>query len=115
MKNLLVPAIILATAPAAALPATAQAYGPRIHVQANRYWQPISIRQVNLDHRIDTGRLSRREATRLRGEINSLLRLEAGYRRGGLTAWKRAERDRRFHRLSAQIRVERRDRYNRRW
>ncbi|MCK3127704.1 hypothetical protein MZG98_27560, partial [Escherichia coli] len=60
------------------------------------------------------GQLSRREATRLRGEFNGLLRLEANYRRGGLTAWERQDLDRRFDRLSAQIRYERRDYDNRR-
>jgi hypothetical protein len=119
MKKLLVPALVLAAASAAALPATAQAYGPRAHVQANGYWQPINARQANLDRRIDVGvrngQLSRREAVRLRGEFNSLLRLEARYRRGGLTGWERADLDRRFDRLSAQIRHERRDRNNRRW
>jgi hypothetical protein len=118
MKKLLVPAIVLATASAAALPAAAQVYGPRAHVQAHGYWQPINVRQANLDRRIDiglrNGQLSQREATRLRGEFNSLLRLEASYRRGGLTAWERADLDRRFDRLSAQIRFERRDRDNRR-
>lgn len=119
MKKLLVPAIVLATASAAALPAAAQVYGPRAHVQANGYWQPINARLNNLDRRIDVGlrngQLSRREAARLRGEFNSLLRLEASYRRGGLTGWERADLDRRFDRLAAQIRAERRDRDNRRW
>ncbi|WP_029417110.1 hypothetical protein [Brevundimonas bacteroides] len=119
MRKLLIPAIAIATASAAALPAAAQVSGPRAHVQANGYWQPINVRQANLDRRIDiglrNGQLSRREASRLRGDFNSLLRLEAGYRRGGLTAWERADLDRRFDRLSAQIRVERRDRDHRRW
>lgn len=121
MKKLLVPALVLAAASAAALPAAAQAYGPhaQAQAQAHGYWQPINVRQVSLDRRIDvglrTGQLSRREAARLRGEFNSLLRLEARYRRGGLTAWERADLDRRFDRLSARIRHERRDRDNRRW
>ncbi len=118
MKKLIVPALVLATASAAALPAAAQVYGPRAQIQANGYWQPINVRQSNLDRRIDvglrSGQLSRREATRLRAEFNSLLRLEASYRRGGLTAWERADLDRRFDRLSAQVRIERRDWDNRR-
>ncbi|NBW13456.1 MAG: hypothetical protein EBR82_36155, partial [Caulobacteraceae bacterium] len=81
-------------------------------------WQSINQRQVQLDRRIDqgvrNGSLSRREATRLRAEFNSLARLEANYRRGGLSAWERADLDRRFDRLSAQIRYERHDRDNRR-
>lgn len=123
MKKLIVPALVLAAATAAALPAAAQSYGSRGHAYANGhaqgYWQPINVRQTNLDRRIDqglrNGQLSRREAVSLRGQFNSLLRLEANYRRGGLTAWERADLDRRFDRLSAQIRIERRDRDNRRY
>jgi hypothetical protein len=121
MKTLLVPALVVAAISAAALPAAAQSYGPRAHAQAQVHanWQPINVRQANLDRRIDqglrNGQLSRREAVRLRGDFNSLLRLEANYRRGGLTAWERTDLDRRFDRLSAQIRVERRDRDNRRY
>ncbi|AQR60992.1 hypothetical protein BZG35_04445 [Brevundimonas sp. LM2] len=124
MKTLLVPALVLAAVTAAALPAAAQSRGhnqPAPHASANAgygNWQSINVRQANLDRRIDqgvrSGSLSRREATRLRGEFTSLLRLESNYRRGGLTAWERTDLDRRFDRLSAQIRVERRDRDNHR-
>ena len=125
MKKLLVPALVLA-ASAAALPSAAQSYGhhqaPHNHAPHSNAgygnWQSINVRQANLDRRIDqgvrNGSLSRREATRLRGDFNGLLRLEANYRRGGLTAWERSDLDRRFDRLSAQIRMERRDRDNRR-
>lgn len=120
MKKMLVPALVLATVSAAALPAAAQNYNRPNHSQGQNYggWQSINVRQANLDRRIDqglrNGQLSRREATRLRSEFNALLRLEANYRRGGLTAWERTDLDRRFDRLSAQIREERRDRDNRR-
>ncbi len=122
MKKMLVPALVLASVSAAALPAAAQNYNNRGHNQGYNQnyggWQSINVRQTNLDRRIDigvrNGQLSRREATRLRGEFNALLRLEANYRRGGLTAWERSDLDRRFDRLSAQIRDERRDRDNRR-
>ena len=123
MKKLLIPALALAVA-SAALPAAAQSYdrhGPsRGHGYEQSYngWNAISQRKHNLDRRIDqgvrNGQLSRREATRLRGEFSSILRLEANYRRGGLTAWERADLDRRFDRLSAQVRSERNDRDNRR-
>ena len=122
MKKLMIPALVLASVSAAALPAAAQNYNNRGHNQGYNQnyggWQSINVRQANLDRRIDVGlrngQLSRREATRLRGEFNALLRLEANYRRGGLTAWERADLDRRFDRLSYQIRDERRDRDNRR-
>jgi len=119
MRKLIIPAIALAAA-SVALPAAAQSYHgrPPVHQAGYGTWQSINARQANLDRRIDqgvrNGSLSRREATRLRGEFNSILRLEANYRRGGLTAWERNDLDRRFDRLSAQIRYERHDRNNRR-
>jgi len=121
MRKLVAPALILAAVSVAA-PSMAQSYHrpppPHHGPQHAGYgaWQSINARQANLDRRIDrgvrNGQLSRREAVRLRGEFNSLLRLEANYRRGGLTAWERADLDRRFDRLSAQIRYERGDRDN---
>ena len=123
MKKIVLSALALAAA-SVALPAAAQDYGRNPHNDRGpRYeqpvrWESIVQRKYNLDRRIDqgvrTGQLSRRDATRLRSEFNSLLRLEANYRRGGLTAWERNDLDRRFDRLSANIRYERRDRDNRR-
>lgn len=123
-KTFLIPALALAAA-SVALPAAAQSYGYGHNDRGGRYeqdhrgWQPINVRQRQLAQRIDVGvrngQLSRREAVRLRSELNQIVRLEANYRRGGLTAWERADLDRRFDRLSAQIRYERRDRDGRRW
>lgn len=82
-------------------------------------WQNISQRKYQLDRRIDrgerNGQLSRREATRLRYELNSLVYLERSYLRGGLSYRERAELDRRYDRLSMQVRAERRDRDDRRY
>lgn len=122
MKNMLIPALVLASVSAAALPAAAQNYNrPGQHQNDDRgygNWQSINVRQASLDRRIDqgvrNGQLSRREATRVRSEFNGLARLENQYRRGGLTAWERSDLDRRFDRLSASIRYERNDRDNRR-
>jgi Ni/Co efflux regulator RcnB len=120
-KKAMLPLIALSLAAASvAVPAAAQHRaqhnGPAYQNVGN--WQSINQRQANLDRRIDqgsrNGQISRREATRLRGEFNSLLRLENQYRRGGLTQWERADLDRRFDRLSAGIRYERRDNDNRR-
>ncbi|WP_395946010.1 hypothetical protein [Brevundimonas sp.] len=119
-KKAILPALVLAAAASAALPAAAQSYHgrPPVHQAGYGAWQSINARQANLDRRIDqgvrNGQLSRREATRVRSEFNSLLRLESNYRRGGLTAWERTDLDRRFDRLSAQIRYERNDWNNRR-
>lgn len=82
-------------------------------------WQSISQRKYQLDRRIDRGernrQLSRREAGRLRAELNQLVRLEYSYMRGGLSFRERAELDRRYDRLSAEVRAERRDYDDRRY
>lgn len=137
MKKFVIPALVLAAA-SVAVPAAAQSYGPgqgaaryaptqyapnhgpaRPPVVENyRNWQSINDRKYNLDRRIDQGvrdrSLSRREATRLKAELNSLVRLERNYLRGGLSRVERNELDRRYDRLSAQVRSERRDHDNRR-
>lgn len=120
MKKLLIPALAVAVA-SAALPAAAQSYdrhGPsRGHGYEQNYngWNAIAQRKHNLDRRIDQGvrtrQLSRREASRLQDELNSLVRLERQYQRGGLTRWERQDLDRRYDRLSAKVRYERND-YN---
>lgn len=133
MKKFLIPALALAAA-SVAVPAMAQNYGPQHHDdrggryeqdRGDRYerdnrggWQSISQRKYQLDRRIDQGernrQLSRREATRLRAELNQLVRLEYSYQRGGFSARERAELDRRYDRLAMQVRAERRDNDNRR-
>jgi len=127
-KKALIPALVLAAA-SVAVPAAAQSYGqhdrggrdrdgPR-YEQNHRGWQPISQRKYNLDQRIDVGQrngqLSRREASRLRTELNALVRLEYSYQRGGLSLRERQDLDRRYDRLSQQVRYERRDRDDRRY
>ena len=134
MKRFLIPAIALAAA-SVAVPAMAQNYGPQHRDdrggryeqdRGDRYerdnrggWQSISQRKYQLDRRIDQGernrQLSRREATRLRAELNQLVRLEYSYQRGGFSARERAELDRRYDRLAMQVRAERRDNDNRRY
>jgi len=121
MKKFLIPAIALAAA-SVAVPAMAQNYGPQnrapAYTQDRGGWQNISQRKYQLDRRIDVGernrQLSRREATRLRAELNALVRLERTYLRNGLSLRERAELDRRYDRLSVQVREERRDNDNRR-
>ncbi len=126
MKKFLIPALALAAA-SVAVPAMAQSYGPRHYEdRGSRYeqdrggsWQNISQRKYQLDRRIDRGErngsLSRREATRLRFDLDALVYLERSYMRGGLSHRERAELDRRYDRLSFQVREERRDRDDRRW
>jgi hypothetical protein len=124
MKKALIPVLAIAAA-SVAVPAAAQNYDRYDrHDRGDRYeqnrggWQSISNRKFQLDRRIDVGirngALSRREATRLQAELNSLVRLERTYLRGGLTRWERNDLDRRYDRLAVQVRIERRDRDNRR-
>lgn len=122
MKKALIPVLAIAAA-SVAVPAAAQSYDR--HDRGDRYeqnhgrWQSISNRKHQLDRRIDVGlrngSLSRREASRLSAELNSLVRLERSYMRGGLTRWERSDLDRRYDRLAMQVRMERRDRDNRRY
>ena len=123
MKKALIPALALLAA-SVAVPAAAQSYGQgpaRGHgYEQNQRggWQQIAQRKYNLDQRINQGErnrsLSRREATRLRGELNALVSLERSYQRGGLSARERNDLDRRYDRLALQVRAERRDNDNRR-
>lgn len=134
MKKALIPLLAIAAA-SVAVPAMAQNHDrydryerqdrDDRHDRGDRYeqnrggWQSISNRKFQLDRRIDVGlrngSLSRREANRLKVELNSLVRLERNYMRGGLTRWERSDLDRRYDRLALQIRAERRDRDNRRY
>ena len=131
MKKLLIPAIALAAA-SVAVPAMAQNYGPQHRGdryeqdRGDRYerdnrggWQSISQRKYQLERRIDNGlrngSLSRREAGRLRAELNQLVRLEYSSQGGGLSARGRMELDRRYDQLARQVREERRDRDGRRY
>ena len=121
MKKALIPVLAIAAA-SVAVPAMAQNYDR--HDRGDRYeqnyggWQSISQRKFQLDRRIDVGlrngSLSRREASRLQVQLNSLIRLERNYMRGGLTRWERNDLDSRYDRLAVQVRMERRDRDNRR-
>jgi hypothetical protein len=142
MKKIFIPALALAAA-SVAVPAMAQSYGSQYHYdrggryeqdRGGRYdndrrgharwnndrghgWQNISQRKYQLDRRIDrgerNGQLSRREARRLRYELNALVHLERSYMRRGLTYRERAELDWRYDRLAAEVRAERRDHNNR--
>jgi Ni/Co efflux regulator RcnB len=116
MKKLIVSSLIAASAVAlSAGAASAQSWRGDDH---GRYedrgrWVSINERQDRLERRIDRGLqrgdLTRREAFRLRSEMNQVARLEHRYRMNGLSNWERADLDRRFDRIAAQIRWERND------
>ncbi len=76
-------------------------------------WMNINQRQAQLDRRIDqgirSGKITRREAIRLRADFQVIARLENRYRVNGLSSWERSDLDRRFDTLAARIRWERQD------
>lgn len=82
----------------------------------DRGWVSINARERMIENRIyagmRSGRLSEREAGRIRAEFGDIVRLEARYRRNGLNGWERADLNRRFDRLNALITAEARDRNN---
>lgn len=88
-------------------------YGGRGWTDQRGEWVSINRRQDQLDRRIEagyrSGRLTPREATRLRAEFNALEKLEARYRVNGLSGRERADLDQRFDRLAANLREEARD------
>nr|WP_313520422.1 hypothetical protein [Brevundimonas diminuta] len=122
-KTLMIPVLAATTAAVAigaALPAAAQSYRHAPAYESRHDgWRSIHQRKYNLDRRIDQGvrtrQLSVREASRLKSELNSLVRLERAYQRDGLSRRERMELDRRYDALSAKVRYERRDHNGRRW
>jgi len=122
-KTLMIPVLAATTAAVAigaALPAAAQSYRHApVYESRHDGWRSIHQRKYNLDRRIDQGvrtrQLSVREASRLKSELNSLVRLERAYQRDGLSRRERMELDRRYDALSAKVRYERRDHNGRRW
>ena len=122
MKKLIVSSLIAASAVAlSAGAASAQSWRGDDYGRGGDYgryedrgrWVSINERQDRLERRIDRGLqrgdLTRREAFRLRSEMNQVARLEHRYRMNGLSNWERADLDRRFDRIAAQIRWERND------
>ena len=122
MKNLIVSSLIAASAVAlSAGAASAQSWRGDDRGRYEDYgryegrggWVSINERQARLERRIErglqTGDLTRREAFRLRREMDQVAGLEHRYRMNGLSGWERADLDRRFDRIAAQIRWERHD------
>jgi hypothetical protein len=116
MKKLIVSSLIAASAVAlSAGAASAQSWRGDDHGrdEDGGRWVSINERQDRLERRIDRGLqrgdLTRREAFRLRREMDQVARLEHRYRMNGLSNWERADLDRRFDRIAAQIRWERND------
>lgn len=110
----------------AAVPATAMAAAPAsassVHVSIGFQsgyqggaWQNINARQHRIESQINqgirSGRIDRREASRLRSEFRKIERLEAQYRksRPGLTAAERRDLDRRMDALERSIRLAKMD------
>lgn len=107
----------------AAVPAAAQSYRDHDRYEQGRYEQDrwdrdyrgySSDRVRSADRWIESGirngKLTRREAMKLRDELRDFARLESNARRGGLSNWERTQINQRWERLVAQIRYEARDR-----
>ena len=77
-------------------------------------WQPITPRQARLEmqiqHGVRTGALTRFEAARLSKRLNGIQRLERNFRRGGLTPAERAVVDQRLDALARSIHMQMADR-----
>jgi hypothetical protein len=105
---------------AVAAPASAQYRDRDRDGRYDRYDRDFNINaeQRRLDQRIyagqRNGRISYREASRLRAEFAQIARLEARYRAGGLNRWERTDLTRRLDRLDSMVTAELRDRDNRR-
>ena len=73
-------------------------------------WQPINQRETRLEmqiqHGIRTGALTRIEAARLTDRLYGVERLEQNFRRGGLTPAERRVLDQRFDALERSIRLQ---------
>ncbi len=119
MKTLLAAAAAVSML-AVAAPASAQWRGDRDrdyrHDRDNGRDFNINAEQRRLEQRLyagqRSGRLSQREAGRLRASFGEIVRLEARYRRGGLSGWERADLTRRLDRLDTLLTAEIRDRNN---
>ena len=86
----------------------------RDHRRGDRGDFNINAEQRRLEQRIyagqRSGRLSYREAGRLRAEFGQIVRLEARYRHNGLNRWERTDLSRRLDRLDTLLTAELRDR-----
>ena len=119
MKKLLAAAAAVSML-AVAAPASAQwrDYDRGRDYRSDRYDRDFNInaQQRRLEQRIyagqRSGRLSYREAGRMRAEFGHIVRLEARYRHNGLTRWERADLNRRLDRLDTLLTAELRDRNN---
>ena len=72
-------------------------------------WENLNQRQAQFKQRLERAvadrRITRRQASNLTTEFNSISRLEQQYRRNGLTNRERADLDARFDRLQANFRA----------
>jgi hypothetical protein len=115
MKKLLAAAAAVSML-AVAAPASAQYRDrdDRYDRDRGRYDFNINAEQRRLDQRLyagqRSGRISYREAGRLRAEFGQIVRLESRYRRDGLSRWERADLSRRLDRLNVLVTAEMRDR-----
>lgn len=107
MKKVLLSLAAVAALASAAAPAAAQTYGYDRNAGRNdteRLERRIERAEMN-------GRLTRREAGRLRADVREVERVSWRYRQDGrLTQWERNDLDRRVASVEARLRFERNDR-----
>lgn len=106
MKKVLLSLAAVTALAAAAAPASAQTYGYDSNParEAERLERRIERAEMN-------GRLTRREADRLHGQLREIERVSWRYRQDGrLTQWERNDLDRRYSALEGRLRFERNDR-----
>jgi hypothetical protein len=113
MKKL-VASLLAISALAAAVPAGAQAYAGgygRAEYGRGDYGRRTYHPEIQqrIDQGVRSGKLTRREADRLYGELRELDRLEARYRYDGLSRWERRDLEARTQRLKAQVWQEKHD------
>lgn len=111
LRKTLFAAVAVATVAAAAVPASAQSWGPPAYGHPG---QDVNERQEQLRWRIDRaerrGTLTRSEAWRLREHLRDIRRIEFRYRHDGrLSRWEVNDLHRRMDGLQAHLRHERRD------
>ena len=92
------------------------ALSARIRFERNDYqdrsdgWGQINQHQREIERRLDwgvrNGSISRREAYRIRVELDAFQRVEASYRRGGLSPNERRDLDRRLDRIGRIVQAE---------
>lgn len=114
MKKILIPLAAASALAAFAVPAAAQSYGGYGYGPGRGgYDNPDRGERIEwrIQRALENGQISRREAYRLRSDVEATERLSWRYRRdGAYTRWERNDIQRRYQQIAMQLRYERHDR-----